>query len=86
MREKCVLDYSKLAGKIYELSKKGIISRKQLADILHISYKTFCNKLCNKGGAFSPCQILTLARILHIPDEQITTYFLTQKVEKTQPN
>jgi hypothetical protein len=87
MRKEFVLDYSKINGKVQEETAKSALTRCEIAGLLHISYKTFCLKLVNpeKGGAFTPFQVVTLAKVLNIPNEQLAEYFFTPKVENSQP-
>lgn len=72
-------DYSKLKGRVIE--KYGSYSR-FLKD-LNMSMQLF-NKRVNNITQFNSSEIKKISQLLEINDNEITTYFFTEKVEKTQ--
>lgn len=77
--EKIKFDYSKLKGRIIE--KCG--TQKAFASLLGISAGTLTSKLLGYTS-FTQQDILKSIKLLDIPDSDVTLYFFTVQVEKTQ--
>ena len=75
---KIIYDYSKLLGRIKE--KFG--TRKNLVDKITISLTSLNLRLNNQLG-FTQQDISQLCEALDILEEEIPTYFFTEKVRKT---
>lgn len=81
MEEEIIFDYSKLEGRIKEKFK----SQQNLAE--QLSYgKTSLNLKLNNKVSFSQKDILELATLLEIPDEEVSSYFFKQIVRKSVLN
>ena len=76
---KVLFDYSKLKGKIVEV----LGNQSNYAKALGLSETSITNKL-NNNVYFTQGEIIASVDILHITLEEISTYFFTQKVEKTK--
>lgn len=77
--DRVTFDYSKLKGKIVEVLE----NQSNYAKALGLSETSITNKL-NNNVNFTQKEIYHSAHILHIDLEDISTYFFTPKVEKTQ--
>lgn len=73
------MDYSKLLGRIKEYG----YTQKSLAESVHISESHFCQKISG-NYPFKQTDIQRICETLHIPCNEIGTYFFTKKVEKPQ--
>lgn len=69
-------DYSKLNGKIREVFG----TQGKLAKVIPLSERALSVKLNNKQP-FKQDEISLIAKLLHIPDEEISLYFFTPKVQ-----
>lgn len=72
-------DYSKLKGRIKEICDTQL----NFANRLGISTQVLSKRLQNQVQ-FDSSEIKKIVEILNIPKEEITEYFFTEKVEKTQ--
>ena len=77
--EKIEFDYSKLKGKITEVLE----TQSNYAKAIGLSETSVTNKL-NNDVYFTQKEIEKSVEILNIAAEDISTYFFTKKVEKTQ--
>lgn len=77
--DRVFFDYSKLKGKIVEV----LGNQSNYAKALGLSETSITNKL-NNAVYFTQGEIITSVEVLHINLEDISTYFFTQKVEKTK--
>lgn len=77
--DRVYFDYSKLKGKIVEV----LGNQSNYAKSLGLSETSITNKL-NNAVYFTQGEIISSIDILHINLEDISTYFFTQKVEKTE--
>lgn len=68
-------EYGKLRGRIIE--RYGSLLKFSLA--LGVSMNTFSKKMNNKVR-FSPDDIVKISSLLEIPQDEIGTYFFTEKV------
>lgn len=73
-------DYSKLLGKIIEIFK----TRGAFGDVMGWSGTTTSAKLNNKVE-WTQGEINRAADLLNIKDHQISLYFFTPKVQKSEP-
>lgn len=74
-------DYSKLKGRIVEKCD----TQNNFSIKLGMSPQVLNKRLQNEVQ-FNSSEILRIAEILEIPKEDITDYFFTEKVEKSQEN
>lgn len=77
--DRVFFDYSKLKGKIVEV----LGNQSNYAKALGVSETSITNKL-NNAVYFTQGEIIYSAKILHIDLVDISTYFFTEKVEKTK--
>ena len=73
------LDYSKLRERIRD---KGL-NQKQLASLIGVSEGQLCKKMSGEY-VFKQNEILRMCEVLDIEASEISLYFFTEKVEKTQ--
>lgn len=73
------IDYSNLKNMMKEKS----ISQKQLASLIGISEGQLCKKL-NGEYVFKQTEIIKICETLNIDAIDISKYFFTEKVEKSQ--
>ncbi len=71
----CIKDYSKLRGRMKEL---GFI-QKEVAKYAKMTETTYSQKL-NGHYPFKQSEIQSISTLLHIPANEIGTYFFTDKV------
>lgn len=76
---KVIFDYSRLRGRI----KEKFDSQEKLAKQLSYGLTSLNLKLNNHVN-FSQVDMLELAAVLDIPDEEFSSYFFTVKVRKTE--
>lgn len=74
-----ILDYDKLRGRIIE--KFG--TQGAFADAMNMSNGSLSNKLASKSF-FSADEIAIACELLDIPASEVSVYFFTRKVKKTQ--
>lgn len=72
-------DYSKLKGRIKEVCD----TQSNFAEKLGMSEQVLSKRLQNQVQ-FDSSEIHRIVEILNIPKDEITNYFFTEKVEKTQ--
>lgn len=72
-------DYSKLKGKIKEVCDTQSKFSKKLGISEQVLSKRLKNQVC-----FDSNEIFKIIEVLDIPKENVTEYFFTEKVEKTQ--
>ena len=73
------LDYSKLRERIRDMG----LNQKQLASLIGVSEGQLCKKM-NGEYVFKQNEIIRMCEVLDIPASEISSYFFTEKVEKTQ--
>ncbi|API89007.1 hypothetical protein BKP56_06950 [Marinilactibacillus sp. 15R] len=78
MKDNITFDYSKLEGRI----KEKFDSQQNVSDQLSFSKTSLSMKLNNRVS-FGQKDILELAKVLEIPDNEIAKYFFEVKVRKT---
>lgn len=74
-----LFDYSKLKEQIQDDG----YTLKQFSKLINISYYSLYKKLRNIVP-FTQTEIVRICKVLNINPSEITNYFFTEKVEKTQ--
>ena len=72
-------DYSKLRGRIREICE----TQEVFANLMRMSKATFSAKINNKSEFTQP-EIVRAIDILHLRPDEISSYFFTPAVQKTE--